>query len=187
MHRSALRLTVGLATVAALFVVSPRPVATQINPLAFDQGASGLGLALRQLPVEGSVLYVTAHPDDENNGVLVAFNRGRGLKTALLTVTRGDGGQNEIGPELFQAIGILRGEELMAVHKYDGADQYHTRAFEFGYSFSVEESLQKWGKDEILGDIVRVIRRVRPDLILTMSPRISSLPHFCSDSSTLNE
>lgn len=169
MRRATFRFTVGLAAVAAMTVVSPRPVATQINPLAFDQGASGLGLALRQLPIEGSVLYVTAHPDDENNGVLVALNRGRGLKTSLLTTTRGDGGQNEIGPELFQAIGILRGEELMAVHKYDGADQYHTRAFEFGYSFSVEETLQKWGHDEILGDMVRVIRRVRPDVILTMN------------------
>lgn len=169
MHRSTFRLTVGLAAVAALTVASPRSVSTQVNPLAFDQGATGLGLALRQLPVEGSVLYVTAHPDDENNGVLVALNRGRGLKTSLLTTTRGDGGQNEIGKELFQAIGILRGEELMAVHKYDGADQYHTRAFEFGYSFSVEETLQKWGKEEILGDMVRVIRRVRPDVILTMN------------------
>ena len=169
MRRSTFRLTVGLAAVAALTLASSRPVATQINPLAFDQGASGLGLALRQLPVEGSVLYVTAHPDDENNGVLVAFNRGRGLKTSLLTVTRGDGGQNEIGSELFQAIGVLRGEELMAVHKYDGADQYHTRAFEFGFSFSVEETLQKWGKEEIMADVVRVIRRVRPDVILTMN------------------
>lgn len=169
MRRPLLRVTVGLAAVMTLTLVSPRPVQTQINPLSFDQGASGLGLALRQLPVEGAVLYVTAHPDDENNGVLVALNRGRGLKTSLLTVTRGDGGQNEIGPELFQAIGILRGEELMAVHKYDGADQYHTRAFEFGYSFSVEETMQKWGHDEILADVVRVIRRVRPDVILTMN------------------
>jgi len=169
MRSSTVRLTVGIAAVAALTFLAPRPVATQIAPLAFDQGASGLGLALRQLPVDGSVLYVTAHPDDENNGVLVALNRGRGLKTSLLTVTRGDGGQNEIGPELFQAIGILRSEELMAVHKYDGADQYFTRAFEFGYSFSVEETLQKWGKDDILADVVRVIRRVRPDVILTMN------------------
>ena len=131
-------------------LAAPAGVRTQVTPLKFDQGATGLGLALRQLPVEGSVLYVTAHPDDENNGVLVALNRGRGLKTSLLTVTRGDGGQNEIGPELFQAIGILRGEELAGVHKYDGADQYHTRAYEFGYSFSVEETFEKWGKDEIL-------------------------------------
>ena len=137
---------------------SSADVSTQVMPMKFDQGATGLGLALRQLPVEGTVLYVTAHPDDENNGVLVALNRGRGLKTSLLTVTRGDGGQNEIGPELFQAIGILRSEELMGVHKYDGADQYHTRAFEFGYSFSVEETFEKWGKEEILRDVVRVVR-----------------------------
>lgn len=107
------------AVAAAFCAIAPR-VVTQVTPLNFDTGPAGLGLALRQLPVEGSMLYVTAHPDDENNGVLVALNRGRGLKTSLLTVTRGDGGQNEIGPELFQAIGILRSEELAAVHRYDG-------------------------------------------------------------------
>jgi len=153
---------------AVMFALSP-PVTTQVTPLAFDTGPVGLGLALRQLPNDGSVLYVTAHPDDENNGVLVALNRGRGLKTSLLTVTRGDGGQNEIGPELFQAIGILRTEELAAVHRFDGADQYFTRAFEFGYSFSVEETFEKWGKEEILRDVVEVIRRTRPDVILTMN------------------
>jgi LmbE family N-acetylglucosaminyl deacetylase len=145
------------------------PASTQVTALNFDTGPVGLGLALRQLPVEGSMLYVTAHPDDENNGVLVALNRGRGLKTSLLTVTRGDGGQNEIGPELFQAIGILRSEELAAVHRYDGADQYHTRAYEFGYSFSVEETFEKWGKEAILADVVKVIRMTRPDIILTMN------------------
>lgn len=156
----------GLAAVAALL---PQPVATQITPLRLDQGSTGLGLALRQLPVEGAVLYVTAHPDDEDNAVLVALGRGRGLKTALLTTTRGDGGQNEIGPELFQAIGILRSEELAGVHLWDGAEQYFTRAFEFGYSFSVEETFQKWGREEILRDVVRVVRTVRPDVILTMN------------------
>jgi LmbE family N-acetylglucosaminyl deacetylase len=155
--------------VAAVFCsIAPR-VVTQVTPLNVDTGPAGLALALRQLPVEGSMLYVTAHPDDENNGVLVALNRGRGLKTSLLTVTRGDGGQNEIGPELFQAIGILRSEELAAVHRYDGADQYFTRAYEFGYSFSVEETFEKWGKDAILGDVVKVIRMTRPDIILTMN------------------
>jgi LmbE family N-acetylglucosaminyl deacetylase len=167
MRRSWIHVTLG--TALAVFVAASRPVATQVRPLRFDEGATGLGLALRQLPVEGAVLYVTAHPDDENNGVLVALNRGRGLKTSLLTVTRGDGGQNEIGPELFQAIGILRGEELAGVHKYDGADQYHTRAFEFGFSFSVDETFEKWGREEILRDVVRVVRRVRPDVILTMN------------------
>jgi LmbE family N-acetylglucosaminyl deacetylase len=163
-----LRFTIGLALLASLIAL-PSGVSTQVTPLRFDQGPTGLGLALRQLPVEGAVLYVTAHPDDENNGVLVALDRGRGLKTSLLTVTRGDGGQNEIGPELFQAIGILRSEELAGVHLYDGVDQYHTRAYEFGYSFSVEETFEKWGKEEILRDVVRVVRRVRPDVILTMN------------------
>lgn len=167
-HPARVTSTVLLAASLA-FAFGTTPVVTQVTPRAFDEGATGLALALRRLPVEGRVLYVTAHPDDENNGVLVALSRGRGLTTSLLTTTRGDGGQNEIGPELFQAIGILRGEELMAVHRYDGVAQYHTRAYEFGYSFSVEETLQKWGHDEILGDMVRVIRRVRPDVILTMN------------------
>jgi LmbE family N-acetylglucosaminyl deacetylase len=168
MRTSSFRVTLALILAAGVASV-PHSVRTQVTPLPIEEGAIGLGLALRQLPVEGSVLYVTAHPDDENNGVLVALSRGRGLKTTLLTTTRGDGGQNEIGPELFQAIGILRAEELAGVHKWDGADQFYTRANEFGYSFSVEETFEKWGKDEILRDIVRVVRKVRPDVMLTMN------------------
>jgi hypothetical protein len=151
-----------------VFLFSSRSEA-QLAPIAQDQGASGLGLALRRLPVSFNVLYVTAHPDDENNGVLTLMSRGLGVRTGLLTVTRGDGGQNEIGPELFQAIGILRTEELAGVHRYDAAEQYFTRAYEFGYSFSVEETLQKWGKEEILDDVVRVFRSFRPDVVLTLS------------------
>jgi LmbE family N-acetylglucosaminyl deacetylase len=140
----------------------------QLRPVPQDEGANGLGLAMRRLPLSGSVLYVTAHPDDENNGVLVHLGRGRGLDTSLLTLTRGDGGQNEIGPELFEALGILRTEELAAVHRYDGAAQYFTRAYEFGFSYSVEETFEKWGREEILRDVVRVVRSVRPDVILTL-------------------
>lgn len=140
----------------------------QLASLPQDQGATGLGLALRRLPVAFNVLYVTAHPDDENNGVLTLLSRGKGIRAGLLTVTRGDGGQNEIGPELFQAIGILRTEELAGVHRYDAAEQYFTKAYEFGYSFSVEETFQKWGKEEILDDVVRVFRTFRPDVVLTL-------------------
>jgi len=168
MQRRMFNFALGAAALAVV-LFSSQSVSTQVTALPHDSGPLGLGLALRQLPVEGSALYVTAHPDDENNGVLVALNRGRGLKTTLLTTTRGDGGQNEIGPELFQAIGIVRSEELAAVHRYDGADQYFTRAYEFGYSFSVDETFDKWGKDEILGDVVKVIRMTRPDVILTMN------------------
>jgi len=154
---------------AAILLTLTLESAAQLAPIPQDQGASGLGLALRRLPVSFNVLYVTAHPDDENNGVLALLSRGKGVRTGLLTVTRGDGGQNEIGPELFQAIGILRTEELAGVHRYDAVEQYFTKAYEFGYSFSVEETLEKWGKEEILDDVVRVFRTFRPDVVLTLS------------------
>ena len=94
MRTRLIRSCLSAVAVDGLSVATVSTVATQVTQLTFDTAPAGLGLALRQLPIEGSVLYVTAHPDDENNGVLVALNRGRGLKTSLLTVTRGDGGQN---------------------------------------------------------------------------------------------
>ncbi len=133
-----------------------------------DRGATGLALALRRLPVTASLLHITAHPDDEDNALLVMMRRGRGLRTGLLTLTRGDGGQNEIGPELFQALGIIRTEELMSMHRYDDARQFFTRAYEFGYSFSAQETLEKWGEEQILEDMVRVIRSFRPQVILAL-------------------
>jgi LmbE family N-acetylglucosaminyl deacetylase len=144
------------------------PAHGQLAPLPYDQGSAGLGLALRRIGVAARVLYVTAHPDDENNAVLVRLSRGEGMRTGLLTLTRGDGGQNEIGPELFEALGVLRTEELMAVHRYDAVEQYFSRAYEFGYSFSVEETFEKWGKEATLGDVVKVVRRFRPDVMLTL-------------------
>lgn len=153
---------------AATAVLVPLSLRAQLEPLPQDEGASGLALALRKLPVTGRLLYVTAHPDDENNAVLVTLNRGRGLDTALLTLTRGDGGQNAIGPEQYEALGVLRTEELARVHRFDHAQQYFGRAVDFGYSFSVEETLEKWGREEILADVVRVIRLYRPDVILTL-------------------
>src|SRR5512145_891938 len=112
----------------------------QPAPPPYDEGSVGLGLALRRLGVTARVLYVTAHPDDENNAVLVRLSRGEGVRTGLMTLTRGEGGQNAIGPELFDALGVLRTEELMEVHRYDGVEQYFGRAYEFGFSFSVQES-----------------------------------------------
>jgi LmbE family N-acetylglucosaminyl deacetylase len=135
-----------------------------------DQGYVGLGMALRQLSTVGTFMQAVAHPDDENNGLLVMLKRGQGIRTVLATATRGDGGQNEIGPELSDALGVLRTAELMSMHRFDGAEQYFTRAVDFGYSFSLEETFQRWGKDEIVGDYVRLIRTIRPDVIMTMSP-----------------
>lgn len=160
-----------LALLAVLFVfLSNRPAAAQLEPVPEEGGSIGLALQLRKLSSGTSFLHTAAHPDDEDNGLLVLLSRGRGHRVSLLTVTRGDGGQNEIGPELFEAIGILRTEELMAVHRIDGVEQFFTRAYEFGYSFSVEETLRKWGKEEILGDIVRILRTLRPDVVVSLPP-----------------
>src|SRR5438093_2748062 len=161
-----LRALCALCFLCALCVV---PAPAQLTPIPQDQGGSGLGLALRRLGVTGRVLYVPAHPDDEHNGVLVALSRGRGIRTGLLTLTRGEGGQNAIGPELFEALGVLRTEELATLHRYDGVEQYFSLAYEFGYSFSVDETFRKWGHDETLGDVVQRIRAFEPDVILTLS------------------
>ena len=141
-----------------------------IEPLSDAKGQVGLGLALRKLTTVGTFMHTTAHPDDENNGVLALYARGHGMRVALLTATRGDGGQNEIGPELFDAIGVLRTEELLTAHRWDGAEQYFTRAVDFGFSFSPKETLEKWGHDEIVGDFVRMLRTIRPDVMVTLNP-----------------
>ena len=142
----------------------------RIQPLTDLKGAPALSLALRKLTTIGTVIHMTAHPDDENNAALALYARHVGARVALVTATRGDGGQNEIGTELFDALGILRTEELLTAHRFDGAEQYFTRAVDFGYSFSQQESFEKWGRQEILGDFVRHIRTLRPDVIVTMSP-----------------
>jgi LmbE family N-acetylglucosaminyl deacetylase len=130
------------------------------------RGEPALELALRKLDTVGTLMMTTAHPDDENNAMLAYYGHSKGFRTALVTATRGEGGQNEIGPELFEALAVLRTEELLAAHRYDGAEQYFTRAVDFGYSFSIEETLEKWGHQEILGDEVRMIRTIRPDVIV---------------------
>ena len=142
----------------------------RVAPLDQQQGDVALGLALRRLGNTGIFMQATAHPDDENNGLLVLLNRGLGYRTALVTATRGNGGQNEIGPEIFEALGVLRTEELHAIHRFDGAEQYFTRAVDFGYSFGIEETFEKWGREEILGDFVRLMRTIRPDVILSLNP-----------------
>ncbi len=116
------------------------------------------------------VLYIAAHPDDENTRALAWLSLGEKAETAYLSLTRGDGGQNLIGNELSEDLGVLRTQELLAARSIDGARQYFTRAVDFGYSKSAEESLEKWGKDEILSDIVLVIRQFKPDVIITRFP-----------------
>ena len=138
----------------------------QLVPVAQLRGEPALELELRKLDTVGNFMMTTAHPDDENNGMLAYFSHGKGFRTSLVTATHGEGGQNEIGPELFVPLAVLRTEELLAAHRFDGAEQYFTRAIDFGYSFSIEETLEKWGHQEILGDYVRMIRTIRPDVIV---------------------
>jgi LmbE family N-acetylglucosaminyl deacetylase len=142
----------------------------QLKVLPEQGGRIGLGLMLRHLTNAGIYMETTAHPDDENSGLHAMLNRGRGYRTTLATATRGTGGQNEIGPELGESLAVLRTEELAAVHRWDGTEQYFARAIDFGYSFSLEETFEKWGKDAILGDYVRLIRMIRPDVISAMRP-----------------
>ena len=132
-----------------------------------DRDAADLELALERLGTLGSVLFVAAHPDDENTALLTWLSHHRHLRVAYLSMTRGDGGQNLIGPEVGPALGLIRTQELMSARRIDGAEQFFTRAVDFGYTKSTEEALAFWGHDEILGDVVWAIRRFRPDVIVT--------------------
>ncbi len=129
--------------------------------------SSEIRLALDHLQTLGSVLYIAAHPDDENTAFLAAMAKGRGMRTAYLSITRGEGGQNLIGPEQGAALGVIRTQELLAARSVDGAGQYFTRAVDFGYSKSTEETMQFWNHDSTLADVVRVIRMFQPDVIVT--------------------
>ncbi len=125
---------------------------------------------LRTLRTTGTVLYLAAHPDDENTQFIAAFARGRGYRTGYLSVTRGDGGQNELGPEFGEKLGVARTQELLAARRLDGGRQFFTRAIDYGYSKSPEEALRIWDHPAVLGDVVRVIRQFRPDVIITRFP-----------------
>jgi len=142
------------------------PASADTRPAPEDRGASGLALVLRRLQTIASALHTGAHPDDESTELLAYLARGEGARTAYLSLNRGEGGQNGIGPELWEGLGVIRTEELLAARKLDGAEQYFTRAFDFGFTRSAEETLQKWNREEILGDMVRVIRMMRPLVVI---------------------
>lgn len=132
--------------------------------------AGELLLKLKKLNVLGSVLYVAAHPDDENTAMIAALAEGRLLRTAYLSVTRGDGGQNLIGPELGPALGLIRTHELLSARRIDGGEQMFTRAVDFGYSKTPEETFRTWGREEVLRDVVRAVRTFRPDVVIARFP-----------------
>lgn len=130
------------------------------------QGGAALKQALERLRVTASVLMIAAHPDDENTAVLAWCAQGRKLRTAYLSLTRGEGGQNLIGSEQGDLLGLIRTQELLAARRIDGAEQYFTRAIDFGFSKSADETIAKWGRREVLADIVWVIRSYRPDVVI---------------------
>ncbi|MFZ5496296.1 MAG: PIG-L family deacetylase [Verrucomicrobiota bacterium] len=125
---------------------------------------------LRTFANTGTVLHVGAHPDDENTQLITAMARGRGCRAAYLSITRGDGGQNELGKDFDEKLGVLRTQELLAARRLDGGRQFFTRAIDYGYSKSPEEALRIWDNGIVLGDVVRVIRTFRPDVIITRFP-----------------
>ena len=132
--------------------------------------SSEIKLALQKLDVLGSVLYIAAHPDDENTSLIAYFAKGKLLRTGYLSMTRGDGGQNLIGTEQSDQLGVLRTQELLEARKRDSGEQFFTRAVDFGYSKSPDETFEFWDKEILLSDVVWVIRKFKPDVIITRFP-----------------
>ncbi len=132
---------------------------------------------VRKLSVVGTALYVAAHPDDENTRLLATLANENQVRTAYLALTRGEGGQNLIGPEIGPLLGMIRTQELLAARRIDGAEQYFTRARDFGFSKSVDETLSIWNHDQVLSDAVWVIRTLKPDVIITRFPQEAGDTH----------
>jgi LmbE family N-acetylglucosaminyl deacetylase len=154
--------------IAILAIASTAHPADAPPLLSSDQmNASEIQLALQKLNVLGRVLYIAAHPDDENTNLMAFWANGSLYDAAYLSVTRGDGGQNLIGPELGERLGVIRTEELVDARRIDHARQFFTRAIDFGFSKTADETLHIWDHDKILADVVWVIRNFRPDVIVT--------------------
>lgn len=158
-----MRVWLSSALLVLLLLAAP---ATQSVPRA--DGASEAWQKLLKLRTTASVLHVTAHPDDEHGGVLAKLSRGDGARMALLTLNRGESGDNAIGPQLFDALGLIRTDELLASNRHYGVDeQYFTTVVDYGFSKRLEEALDKWGRETVLRDVVRVIRMTRPTIVLS--------------------
>jgi len=160
--KSVLVLAIGLA------LALPAQTRGQARPALEYDGAIATGLALRRLGNTARLLHIAAHPDDENTALLVPLALGHGADAAYLSLTRGEGGQNSLGPDLGPALGLIRTEELLAARRIDGAGQFFTRAVDFGFSKNAEETFTHWPRDSVLADMVAVIRRYRPDVVVSV-------------------
>src|SRR5688572_4560506 len=167
------RLILALVLLLLSLSVSGRnDVTAQVRPI-YDLGAAGLTQVLQRLTTTASVLHIGAHPDDEDSAFMARAARGDHARVAYLSLNRGEGGQNIIGPELFEALGVIRSEELLQARTLDGGQQFFTRAIDYGFSKTRDEAAAKWNEREILGDMVRVIRTFRP---LVVSARFLGTP-----------
>ncbi|GJM61310.1 PIG-L family deacetylase [Persicobacter diffluens] len=144
---------------------------------AQTKSAAELQLQLQKLPVAARVLYMAAHPDDENTRLISYLNNVEHIETAYLSLTRGDGGQNLIGPEIWEGLGLIRTQELIAARGVDHGQQFFSRAYDFGYSKHPDETFGFWDRAMILGDVVKVIREFRPDVIITRFPTTPGITH----------
>ena len=143
-------------------------VALRAQPVPRQDGAAEAWQKMQKLRTTVSVMHITAHPDDEHGGVLTKLSRGDGARVTLLTLNRGESGDNAIGPQLFDALGLIRTEELLVAGKYYGLDQqYFTTVVDYGFSKTLEESIAKWGRETVLRDVVRIVRMERPTIILS--------------------
>jgi LmbE family N-acetylglucosaminyl deacetylase len=146
---------------------APQPPATPDGrPLQIDRGAAGLWQTLLKLHTRASLLMVVAHPDDEDSGMLTLQSRGRGTRTMMLTLNRGEGGQNVMSDDYEDALGLVRTQELLSAGRYSGVQQFFTRVADFGFSKTREEAISLWDHDRVLADAVRVVRMTRP-LVVT--------------------
>ena len=168
MRNSNRRAVAAVAAAAACAFALTRPgVLSAADPLPQDRGAAGTWQKLLKLQTIASVMHTTAHPDDEHGGLLAMVSRGGGARVSLLTLNRGEAGDNAIGPELFDPLGLIRTEELLRADQYYGVDaQYFTSVIDYGFSKRLEEALVKWGRENVLRDVVRVIRIERPLVIV---------------------
>src|SRR5262245_17742998 len=163
---------VALVLISVVAVISLPPVKAQVRPV-YSLGAAGLTQVLQRLQTTASVLHTGAHPDDEDSFFIARTVRGDHARVAYLALNRGEGGQNIIGKELFEALGIIRTEELLQARRLDGGEQFFTRTYDYGFSKSLEEAATKWDEPQILGDMVRIIRIFRP---LVLYSRFSGTP-----------
>jgi len=164
-----------LKPIAVIAFLSNSLLAISQTPKSYT--SSELLLQLKKLPVLGSVLYIAAHPDDENTRLLTYLANEKLYRTGYLSLTRGDGGQNLIGDEQGIDLGLIRTQELLSARRIDGAEQFFSRAFDFGFSKSSEEAFRFWGHDKILSDVVWVIRKFQPDILIARFPEDSRAGH----------